>query len=398
MKPGLLILTFTYPPNKDGVANAAALVAEGLAARGHEVQVGTIWHPERPLPQPDDNPRVHQFKVQGSASLRDPISGETAEMTRYISAFEGDMIFCHTLERAPTVLAMRTFSKLAASKVMVSHGYSPHLVGWHRKFPWGLAQWLARQPFVWQLPWILRRFDRLVFLSGQRDFGRFLDHRVARFIGHRGIRIIPNAADLKEPPETLPDFRRIHGLEGRCLFLCVANYSDGKNQLGALAAYRRARIPNSAQVFIGSELNDYASAMQALDARLAPAFPDGRVLLLEKQPRPMTEAAIRSMDAFVLPTRQETQPIVLLETMAAGRPFIATPKGCIPELAGGVIARDEEELVGALQRLAGDAELRSRLGAEARRDYDAKYRKEAVLEAYENLIRDVREERSNPAP
>jgi len=390
MKPGLLILTFTYPPNKDGVANAAALMAEGLAARGHEVQVGTIWHPERRPPRPGENPSVHQFKVRGSASLRDRVRGETAEMRQFISSFQGDAVFCHTLETAPSVLAMQCFDKLAAAKVLVSHGYSPHLISWHRGFPWGLAQWLGRQPFVWQLPWMLRRFDRLVFLSGQRDFGRFLDHRVARALGHRGIRIIPNAADLRELPETLPDFRRIHGLEGRCLFLCVANYSDGKNQLLALTAYRRARIPNSALVFIGSELNDYSNAMQAIDRRPAPSFAEGRVLLLEKLPRAMTEAALRSMDAFVLPTKQETQPIVLLEAMAAGKPFISTPRGCIGELAGSVLARNETEMVRAFQRLAGDADLRARLGGEAQRDYQAKYRKAAVLEAYENLILGLR--------
>ena len=390
MKARLLILAPSYPPSKDGVANAAALLAEGLAARGHEITVGTIWHPERAPSAPGSNPTVKHFKLQGSPSWTDPVRGETTQLKQLVANFRGDAVLCLCTDAAPTTLAVQVFAEVSAPKILISHGFPlHHKVPWHRKFPWGLGTWLAWQPFLWQLPWLLRKFDRLVFLSRQRDFGRFLDHRVAHLFARHRIHIIPNGVEWKSAPADRSDFRRTHGLQDTLLFLCVAYYCDLKNQLMALRAYRRARIPNSALVFIGAELNEYSRQMQQLDQQLAPAFPEGRVLLLEKLDRGPTEAAFATMDAFVLASKTEAQPIVLLESMAAAKPFLSTDVGCVRELPGGLVIRDEAEMTREMQRLAAEPQLRASLGDAGHREYMAKYRKDVVLDAYEKLIPDL---------
>jgi glycosyltransferase involved in cell wall biosynthesis len=389
MRLRVLILTFTYPPNKDGVAGASALMAEGLAARGHRVEVATQWSPERRPPRDSDNPKIHQFKVQGSANIRDPIRGEVAEMKRFIASFEGDIVFCHCLDSAPALIAISEFDKIRAFRVLVSHGYAAHIIDWQAKFPWGLGRWLAWQPFLWRLPSLLRKFDRLVFLSHRADFGRFFDHRVARLIRHRGIRIIPNSVDWKETFLEPSGFLKQHHLEGRLLFLCVANYCERKNQLLALRAYRQARIPDSALVFVGSEFNDYSRRMTELDQQLAPTDPEGKVLLLERLPRDTTQSLLQAMDVFVLSAKQETQPIVLLEAMALGKPFISTNTGCVSELAGGIVVRSQREMIAQLQRIASDGELRIKLGAEGKKDFLAGHRKEVVIEAFASLISEM---------
>lgn len=393
MRARVLVVAFTYAPNVDGVANAAGLVAEGLAGRGHEVTVATLWNSQRRPPVESDNPKVYQFRLQASVRRHSSPRGEVTEFKQFVTRFQGDVILCHCLDAASTQLAISQFHHIPAARVLVSHGFDAHQIFWHRKFPWGLRTWLTAQPLFWRLPWELRKFDYVVFLSSRRNFERFLDHKVAHLTGHPGIRVIPNAIDWKASLGPLPDFRQIYKLGERFFLLCVAYYGDGKNQISALRAYRQARIPNSVLVFIGTERNEYSNRMEHVDAQLARRFPEGQVLILDKVDRRMTQAAFEAMDAFLFPSKTECQPLVLIESMAAGKPFISTDRGCIGDFEGGLVVRNESEMTRQVQRLAGDANLRARLGAKGRSDYLANYQKEAVINSYEQLILEAKEKR-----
>jgi glycosyltransferase involved in cell wall biosynthesis len=90
-------------------------------------------------------------------------------------------------------------------------------------------------------------------------------------------------------------------------------------------------------------------------------------------------ALLHGGDVFALPSHAEGQPIAILEAMAAGLPILSTTVGSIPEVvrdANGVLIppRSVDALVAALERLAGDAALRERMGRfnaqEARVKYD----------------------------
>jgi glycosyltransferase involved in cell wall biosynthesis len=67
----------------------------------------------------------------------------------------------------------------------------------------------------------------------------------------------------------------------------------------------------------------------------------------------------------------------LVQYLACGRPAVASPVGAnrdivLPEVTG-LLATGEEEWVGALERLLGDAALRERLGRGARAHVEARY-------------------------
>jgi glycosyltransferase involved in cell wall biosynthesis len=85
-------------------------------------------------------------------------------------------------------------------------------------------------------------------------------------------------------------------------------------------------------------------------------------------------------DVLAYPTWLDGQPLVLLETMAAGLPIVATRVGGIPEtVTHGVegILVDREDVDGmadALRRLAADPPTRQRLGAAGRARYERSYR------------------------
>jgi len=95
---------------------------------------------------------------------------------------------------------------------------------------------------------------------------------------------------------------------------------------------------------------------------------------------------------FVLPSRSEGLPNVLLQAMAAGLPIVATRVGGIPSLIRDgengllVTADDPEELAEAIKKLLMNRDLAERLGRNARKTAE-EYRVERVVKLYEELFK-----------
>ncbi len=81
---------------------------------------------------------------------------------------------------------------------------------------------------------------------------------------------------------------------------------------------------------------------------------------------------VRRARVVVLPSRSEGMPMILTESMAAGRPFVSTAVGAIPVLAGEgggtlVPVGDHVELARSLGALLDDGALATRIGERGRR-------------------------------
>jgi glycosyltransferase involved in cell wall biosynthesis len=82
--------------------------------------------------------------------------------------------------------------------------------------------------------------------------------------------------------------------------------------------------------------------------------------------------ALHAAQLFVLPSHWEGQPIAILEAMASGLPIVVTAVGANSDVVrdgidGRVVpSHDPEALAAALEQVAGDPDLRARMGASAR--------------------------------
>lgn len=106
----------------------------------------------------------------------------------------------------------------------------------------------------------------------------------------------------------------------------------------------------------------------AVAARLE-ALPPGRFTMAGVQP---SAGPLRTMDVFVMASRQESFGLASTEAMAAGIPVIATTVGGLPEqiehMKSGILVPPEDPQAIALwiRRLRDDPDLRRRLGAAGR--------------------------------
>jgi glycosyltransferase involved in cell wall biosynthesis len=382
----ILVASFSYPPNKDGVSESAFSFAEGLASRGHEVVV-TTGLPEQHDALPERKLRAHveRFDIRGGPLLRDGIQGESGRYIDFVRHGGFDALLAMCLDTWPVSLLLNHLPELGMRKVLFSHGFSAHHLYPHRRPPWGLVSWLRGLAFTASTFRYLRLFDSLVFLSQRRDLGRFLDHTIARWIRHPKIAIMPNSVDPAFFQTSALSFRDTFGVRQSNLFLCVANYSARKNQPLALKAFVQAALPNAALIFIGSESNHHSRGLEQAASR-ADLASGSAIYVLTAVSRSLTVAAFHEATTFVLPALEETQPIVLFEAMASKLPFITTPTGCVSEMPGGLFAATASEMANAMRSLTYDTGRREALAAAGRAFAEKHCSRERSVEQMEELL------------
>jgi glycosyltransferase involved in cell wall biosynthesis len=387
----ILLATATFPPFKDGVAQAAAAQAHAFTAEGHKVCVATEPHADRRAGKGINRLDVREFRIHGSPHFRNPYAGDTSRYVECLKEEPWDVIIFHSY-LWPLLVASPHLSRLRGKTILTSHGYGALMWTPVRRFPYGLGSLLwsfARS--LEMLRWY-KHLDRVVFLNSKVDGRAFYDHFLANICGHQGIRIIPNGVDIPDLQSGPParDFLDFYGIpRTKHLFLCVANYSWRKDQLFALRAFREAALLDSTLVFIGSELNECSAAFQQADTDSLSNKSSGKVYWLEKVSRGHTLGALQACDTFILSANHEAQPIALLEAMSYAKPWIARHAGCIDRMEGGLCVKSVHNMAKAMRLVATDSALQTQLGLSGRQAVEGQYSASGYSRAYCQLLGEV---------
>jgi glycosyltransferase involved in cell wall biosynthesis len=203
--------------------------------------------------------------------------------------------------------------------------------------------------------------------------------------------VIRNGVDLQRPR------RRDEHRHGPVALVSVGRLRGPKDFSTLVRAV--AALPRGAMVVrIAGAGPDHA----ALAAEIERLGLDGTVALLGEIHD--IGRLLADADVFALASRSEGLPMSIIEAMAAGLPVVASAVGGIPELVedgrtGLLVAPGDAAAFGrALEALAGDAELRRRLGTAARRraerEFDLAICRRAHVELYRSLLCGVRPKRS----
>jgi glycosyltransferase involved in cell wall biosynthesis len=386
MRRRILITTPSFAPSCNGVAAVTSAQAFGFARRGHEVVVATGPTAESAEAEDVSDVRVVRFNVAGRGTRREPHTGDIGSYQAFLRAWDGDAILCHCWQTWSTNLAIPLLKEMPSKAVLVSHGFDAHCRPAAVRFPRGTLTWLDWRPYVKLLPSSLQSFDQLVFLSKRVDRNRFYDQFLAQQLGLRNLSVIPNGTFPSDFVEGAGRFLQRYALKGKKIVLHVANYEVHKNQEMAIRSFARSGCADAALVFIGNEENEYSRHLKRTCERMRAAVAMGEVLFLEKLDRDMICSAYQAAALFLCTSFAEVQPLVVLDAMAAGLPFLSTDVGCVSELPGGWISHSVREMASQIHAFLTSESRGAEIGSMGRRAVQAVYNWTFVLDHYEDLF------------
>jgi glycosyltransferase involved in cell wall biosynthesis len=249
-------------------------------------------------------------------------------------------------------------SLLRVSRSRVARLYSPHGGSLH------YDETTATGKLFFALERFMARFtDCLLFVSDyeRRTYRRKVgEPPIPNALVYNGLR-----ATEFEPVATMPDaadllyIGMMRDLKGPDIFIDAL----------ALAGTRLGRRLSAVMVGDGEDLSRYHAQVKRLGL-------DSHVRFLPPMP---ARDAFALAELIVVPSRAEAMPYIVLETLAAGKPMIATAVGGIPEIFGetspALIRPDPNQLgdrlsdalsdLGAYRRLMpGTPDLKARFGAD----------------------------------
>ena len=397
----VLHLATTYPLHP-GDSNAAFIqsIAEGTAARGHEVEVLVPWHPRLQLERAGSSVKLHAFRysptrhwhpwgyaqaLRGDRDLRADayVAAVPAAVSSWWSVRRAirrrsyDVLHAHwLLPNAPIVAAAR--GRSAPPMVVSCHGSGVYLA---ERFGWAAAA--AR--------WALRRSAAVTGCSGD------LTRRLAAFGAGPEPQRMPYGVDTSafgplpagEREAGRSRLAQQYGMPASALWVLAVGrlvYKKGFDVLiDALAGEPRLHC-----VIVGD-----GPLAEELEERARQRNVAARLHLIGAVAHAEAPGLYAAADIVAVPSVHDRHgnvdglPNTLMEALASGTPVVASNVAGIPDVVrhddnGLLFAEtDAVALAAALTRLADSAATRARIGAAARADAVANLGWDRVAERFE---------------
>lgn len=350
----ICMISDDFVPAATGVGTHLQQISAFLAARGHRILVITTRRPGQPTSEEWNGVQIWRaatLKVFGF------FQGVPLERTieKLLRDFKPDLVHFHYLGLM-MLRAMRVADQLGLKKVYTYHMTEDHL-----------TQPLPMKPF--------RRLiaSQIVRLCNRVDLVITVAQTTADQLPSRGIaapiRYISNPVGFRDA-ESVDVLQSVDGFK----VLFVGRLNPEKNIPLLLHGFSNLlkRVPD-ARLWIAGE-GTQKGALEQLCVKLGITT---HVDFLGFLNHAMLARYYASCDVFVLPSFVETQGLVAMEAMRFGKPIIVarsvvSATELVDEGLNGYIVdeRSPEALTAKMLALAGNADLRLRMGAAGRKKSD----------------------------
>jgi glycosyltransferase involved in cell wall biosynthesis len=358
MPKKILLTTPSFPPTNSGLGNVVQQLAKRIGDQGWEVVIATGGSTRGQYRDTSSGALIEQFNVTGADSMAQPLQGDAGSYVRYLKECQFDVILMNAWQIWSTDLVLSHCEEIYGKKLLYSHCISTNsIIG--KPTLRSIIRYLAWRPYWWTMPKKMRQLDGIIFLASKGCDARFDDVGLAKHLGIKPI-VIPNI--LSEQSFSRLETGPSNLLE-RDGILSIGAYDWQKGHDFVLRAYANSSLKNTVKLDIyGQQFSPFTQELKDLALQLGLDshyinFHEGlnQNELLNKY----SKARL-----FIYGSHTECQPLVLMDAMATGTPFISRASGSIPLMKGGVAVNSEKKAAQAIDRLYGDNEEWTLLSAE----------------------------------
>jgi glycosyltransferase involved in cell wall biosynthesis len=305
----LLFLLTYYHPHWTGLTAYARRIAEGLAARGHEVSVLTTCHdPQLASEETVNGVRVHRVNATLTVSRSAIALGFLPRLARMVGSIDGVSIHIPF----PEVLPATAIARLRGAAVFLTHNGDLVLPAGPHKAP---LEWLYRTT-----TYLAGRLANGV-IAQTEDYSRS-SAMLMRL--QSKLQFIYAPVDLPpSDPARVRAWRSRLGLDGKTLIGFAGRFVEEKGFDFLLAAVPQIvrELPEAHFMFAGEHHIPYERFYEAHRGELERHRDHFTMLGLIRDPQEMADF-YGMIDVFALPSRSDCFPSTQIEAVRAGTPLV----------------------------------------------------------------------------
>lgn len=167
----------------------------------------------------------------------------------------------------------------------------------------------------------------------------------------------------------------------------IGNYVFRKNQKMSLKCFYKSALPVDTElVLIGSQETAYYNELNLLKKQLDYDYGERTVKMLTGIPREKIPEYVKNADFYVMSSRWEAFPVSIVESMAAGVPFISTDCGITRHLPGGVVVQSEEEMIEWMEIFSKNEIIKNHYGQAGRKYAETYMKRETKINELEKAL------------
>jgi FkbM family methyltransferase len=357
----VLIMCDYFWPSVGGVELYVQDLGMHLMQAGYHVEIGARWLPQR-VSDELKGIKIHSFRCNGTQG-EGGVCLEQQKLNALLMQGKFDVVIALTQPDNWVAQGLLGLPNGHPRIIMLPSINKENLIEWNTDVS------------LMNVIHTLGEMDTLIAVTENG-----LDAKVFQ-AAHLSSVFIPHAV---EHDAVSQNFREAFNLDkNRPLLVMVANYWPVKNHLELLQTLDG--IEGDWQlILIGNPTNHFPDYHKQV---LIQAAKDPRVRVLGGFPREIAASAIRDADILLVPSKGESAgPLVVLQAMSYGTPWIATPEcNGVSDEAGGIVA-PLSQFPTEIKALLTAPEIRSEIGELGREHWKACFTWAKSLPAFVDII------------